>query len=172
MLFRSRYDDQPVRVMLDARDMNGGERTWEHIKKGVPVRVEIGPRDIANDAVFMGRRDKGPKDKLALGRSAFVASLPQLLAEIQDALYQRALAFREAATVRVSSVAELDAFFAEDQPGGFAWAFAADDPAYADHLKDLKISARCIPLDGNDERGTCIFTGKPDQKRIVFARSY
>jgi len=167
-----RYDDAPVRVMIDARDMNGGERTWEHIKKGVPVRIEVGPRDIANDAVFMGRRDKGPKDKLAMSRGAFVANVAALLSEIQDVLYQRALAFREAASVRVSSVAELEAFFAEDQPGGFVYAFAADDPAYADRLKELKVSARCIPVDDNEELGTCIFTGKPGQQRIMFARAY
>ncbi len=167
-----RYDGEPVRVLVDARDMNGGERTWEQIKRGVPVRLEVGPRDIANDAVFMGRRDKGPKDKVAMGRAAFVASVAGLLGEIQDNLYQRALAFREAATVRIESAADFEAFFAEDQPGGFAWAFAADDPAYAERLKELKVSARCIPLDDNDELGTCIFTGRPGQKRIVFARAY
>jgi len=169
---KQRYDDAPVRVFIDGRDMNGGERTWEQIKKGVPVRIEVGPRDIANDAVFMGRRDKGPKDKLAMSRSDFVNNVGALLTEIQDALYQRALGYRDAASVKVTSVAEFDAFFKEDQPGGFAYAFAADEPAYADHLKDLKVSARCIPVDDNGELGTCIFTGKPGQKRIVFARAY
>ncbi len=166
------YNDEKVRVMVDARDMNGGERTWEHIKKGVPVRIEVGPRDIANDGVFMGRRDKGPKDKLAMSRVDFVASIGALLAEIQDVLYQRALAYREAASVKVADVAAFHAFFAEDQPGGFAWAFAADDVTIAERLKEMKVTARCIPVDDNDELGTCIFTGKPNQKRIVFARAY
>jgi prolyl-tRNA synthetase len=152
--------------------MNAGERSWDQIKKGVPVRLEVGPRDIANDGVFMGRRDMGPKDKLSMKRGEIVDSIGQLLAEIQDNLYQRALAYREAATVQVSSAEELEAFFADDQPGGFAWAFAADDPSYGERLKSSEVSARCFPVDDNDERGACIFTGMPDQRRVVFARSY
>jgi len=147
--------------------MNGGERRWEHIKKGAPVRIEVGPRDLVNDAVFMARRDKRPKDKLAMSRANFVANVAQLLSETWDVLYQRARALREVATVRIASVAELDAFFAQDQPGGCAYAFAADDPAYADHLKELKVSARCIPVDDNDELGDRIFTGQPGPKRIA-----
>lgn len=165
-----RFGDEPVRVMIDARDMNGGERTWDQIKKGVPVRVEVGPRDIAAGTVFVGRRDKAPKDKTSYPRAEFVAKVGEVLGEIQDVLYQRALAFREASSQRVHSVDEFKAYFA-GEGGGFAYAFAADDPSYADLLKDLKVTARCMPLD-DEERGTCIFTGATGVKRIVFARAY
>ncbi len=166
-----RYADERVRVTIDARDINGGERTWDQVKKGVPIRLEIGPRDMAKDSVFMGRRDKAPKDKLSMSRADFVANVGNILAEIQDALYQRALAFREANTNRIESLEAFKSYFA-DEGGGFAYAFAADDPSYAELLKDLKVTARCIPLDGNEENGPCIFTGTPNVKRIIFARAY
>ena len=165
-----RYGDEPVRVMIDARDMNGGERTWDQIKKGVPVRVEVGPRDIASDSVFVGRRDKTPKDKKSYQRVEFVAQIGELLGEIQDALYQRALAFRDANSVTIDSVDAFKSYFAGDG-GGFAYAFAADDPSYADLLKDLKVTARCMPV-ADTETGTCIFTGKAGVHRTIFARAY
>jgi prolyl-tRNA synthetase len=170
-LKQQRYADEPVRVMIDARDMNGGERVWDQVKKGVPLRIEIGPRDMAKDSVFMGRRDKAPKDKLSLSRTDFVANIGNILGEVQDALYQRALAFREASTVKIDNVESFKQFFA-GEGGGFAHAFAADDPGYADLLKELKVTARCIPIADNDELGTCIFTGTPNVKRIVFAKAY
>ena len=163
---------EKVRVHLDKRDMNGGERVWDHIKKGVPVRLEVGPRDIAKDSVFMGRRDRGPKDKVGLTREAFLADVGTLLAEIQDTLYARALAYREAATVDVADEAALLDYFADEATSGFARAFAADDPSYAEKLKGLKVTARCIPLEGNDETGTCIFTGQTGVRRIIFGRAY
>jgi prolyl-tRNA synthetase len=169
-LKKQRYGGEPVRVMIDARDMNGGERTWDQIKKGVPVRVEVGPRDIASGTVFVGRRDKAPKDKTSYPRAEFVEAIGGLLGEIQDNLYQRALTYREASSQRVESLDAFKSYFA-NEGGGFAYAFAADDPSYQDLLKDLKVTARCMPLD-DEERGTCIFTGTPDVKRIVFARAY
>jgi len=160
-----------ITVKVDKRDMNGGEKSWEHIKKGVPVRLEIGPRDIAKDSAFMGRRDKAPKDKEGIARTELVQRLPGILDEIQSNLYTRALALREASTIDLGSAADLRAYFADDQPGGFVRAFAADVTDYAEDLKALKVSARCMPI-GDEERGTCIFTGRPDARRIVFARSY
>ncbi len=166
-----RWDGEPIRVKVDTRDKNAGERLWEWVKKGAPVRLEVGPRDVAKDAVFMGRRDKGPKEKLGLGRAEFVAQLPGLLSEIQAVLYARAEAMRAASSVQVADVAAFDAFFAEDQPGGFAYAYAADVESYGEHLKTLKVSARCMPLD-DESRGTCIFTGTPNAPRVIFARAY
>src|SRR5690349_8440008 len=89
------YDGAPVRVELDVRDANGGERRWQWWKKGVPVLLEVGPRDIDKDAVFMGRRDKGPKEKSGVPRGELIAKIGAILGEIQDALYTRALAHRE-----------------------------------------------------------------------------
>jgi len=167
-----RYADEPVRAFIDDRDLRGGDKVWEHIKKGVPIRLEVGPRDIASDSVFLGRRDRGPKEKAGTPRAELVANVSAMLEEIQSTLLARARAFRDEATLEVASVEQLREVFAADAPGAFAWAFAADDPSYAELLKELKISARCIPVANNDATGTCIFTGQPGVRRIVFARAY
>ncbi|MBS1485300.1 MAG: proline--tRNA ligase, partial [Opitutales bacterium] len=103
------YDGEPVRVELDARDMRGGEKTWGWIKKGVPIRLEIGPRDIASDSLFMGRRDDGSKASIA--RSEFVAKLAEILKSIQDNLFSRALKYREDNTKVINSKEEFYAYF-------------------------------------------------------------
>jgi len=167
-----RYGDERIRVSVDERDLRGGEKTWEHIKKGVPIRLEVGPRDMAEDSVFMGRRDLEPRDKRGVKREEFLQTAPQLLEEIQTALYERALARREEATVHLDNVDDFRAYFADGAPGGFAWCHAADDPAIEAILGPLKVSARCIPVHDNDETGPCIFTGKPNQRKIVFSRAY
>ena len=80
------YDGQPVRVELDARDLRGGEKTWGWVKKGVPIRLEIGQRDMADDSVFMARRDQSPKDKAGVKRADFLASVADTLDDIQSTL--------------------------------------------------------------------------------------
>src|SRR5215831_4021270 len=83
------YDGEPVRVILDNRDLRGGEKTWQHIKKGVPLRLEIGPRDVAGDSLYVGRRDT--QEKKSVPRAEFIATIDQRLTEIQTALFNRAL---------------------------------------------------------------------------------
>ena len=172
----------PVRVHVDARDIRGGDRVWEWIKKGVPVRLEVGPRDIEKDSVFMGRRDKAPKDKAGMARGEFVASVSKILQEIQDALFQRALAYRDANTRVIDDEKEFRAYFSapatknanDPTPihGGFAMTHFDGDPALEAKIKDeLGVTVRCIPLAAG-EPGTCPFTGKPSAKRVVWAKSY
>ncbi len=173
------YDGQAVRAELDARDIRGGDKVWEWIKKGVPFRLEVGPRDVAQDAVFAGRRDKGPRERESIPRAEFVARLPQLLDEIQDNLLARAKAFREAHTVEIDSKDDFYSFFTPKNPeepeihGGFALCHWCGDPVVENQLKeDLQVSIRCIPLDGSTEPGTCPFTGRPSPRRVLFAKAY
>jgi len=170
-LRKQRYADEPVRVKIDRRDMRGGDKAWEHVKKGVPLRIEVGPRDVEADAVVMVRRDRSPRDKETISRENLVASVAETLAEMQAGLLAKARAFRDARSTEVSNVDEFRARFAEGGEGGFVSCFAADVPDYAEILAELKVSARCIPLD-DDRRGTCIFTGRSDAPRIVFAQAY
>ncbi|MEX0818694.1 MAG: aminoacyl--tRNA ligase-related protein, partial [Pirellulaceae bacterium] len=79
------YSDGKVEVLLDDRDLRGGEKAWQHVKKGVPLRAEVGPKDIAKNAVFLGRRDTG--EKRGIGRDELVATVSSLLTEIQDGLF-------------------------------------------------------------------------------------
>lgn len=162
----------PLRVLVDDRDLRGGEKTWSHVKKGVPLRLEVGPRDVESDSVFLARRDLGPKEKRGVPRAEFLETVGDLLTEMQDGLLQRARDRRAANTAQIASQAEFEAYFAEGQPGGFAWCHAADVEDYEPLLKSLKVTARCIPLADNDELGDCIFTGTPGQKKIVFSKAY
>ncbi len=176
------FAGQPVRVHVDGRDMRGGDKAWQWIKKGAPIRLEVGPRDIEKDSVFMGRRDKGPKEKAGLARTEVIATIGTLLQEIQDALYQRALANREANTQVIDSKDEFYAYFAAPKTknpndptpihGGFAMTHFNGDPKLEATIKDdLGVTVRCIPL-APGEPGTCPFTGEPSAKRVVWAKSY
>ena len=171
---------RPVRVEVDARDVTGGNKTWEWIKKGAPLRVEIGPRDLDAGTVFVGRRDKGPKEKQSYPNASFAArSAGALLQSIHDGIYQRALAFRDEHTRVIDSKDDFYTWFAPKNPdkpeihGGFALAHWNGSPELEVKIKeDLKVTIRCIPFEENPEAGACIFTGEPSAQRVVFAKSY
>ena len=175
-LIAQQYDGQPVRVMVDNRDLRGGEKNWQHVKKGVPLRVEVGPKDIAKDAVFAARRDTGTK--AGVPRAEFVSTIAAVLTEMQQNLFNRALKLREDNTVRIDNLADFKAYFTpknEEKPeihAGFAHCHFVDEPAVQELLKEMKVTIRNVPLDAVEEAGTCIFTGKPSSKRGVFAKAY
>jgi prolyl-tRNA synthetase len=174
------YDGQPVRAMIDARDLRGGDKMWQHVKKGVPLRLEIGPRDVAGDAVFVGRRDTSTKQPTP--RAEFVGTIAERLTVIQQNLFARALAFREQNTRAIDDREEFIRFFtpqSEDKPeihGGFALSHYAESPEVAELLAKLKVTIRCLPQAGqpgrDDTPGRCIFTGQASQGRAVFAKAY
>ena len=167
-----------VRVDTDKRDTTGGNKTWEWIKKGVPIRVEIGPRDLEAGTVFVARRDKGPKEKQSYPRGEFAALVPGLLQEIQDGIYARALAFQKEHTRVIQTKEDFYAFFTpqnEEKPemhGGFALAHWNGSAEVEAKLKEeLKVTIRCLPFEETPQAGTCIFTGEPSAQQVVFAKS-
>lgn len=170
------YDGDPVKVFIDDSDKRGGEKKWHHIKRGVPIRLEVGPRDIESDSVYVGRRDQ-PKS-FGMPRSEFVATLVDTLSEMQQGLYDRALKLRTENTKQFDSLDEFKAFFTpknEKKPevhAGFAECHFVDCPETDEILKPLKVTPRCIPLSSEKSPGTCIFTGKPTETRGIFAKSY
>ncbi|MFO7304540.1 MAG: proline--tRNA ligase [Gammaproteobacteria bacterium] len=176
-----RYADRPVRVHVDNRDERGGEKVWSWIKKGVPVRIEIGPRDLEKDALFVGRRDRGPRDKESIPRAEFVANIANVLQSIQDALLERARRFREQHTHLIDDKDAFYEFFTappapENAPtpihGGFALTHFSGEVELEQRIKDdLGVTVRCIPLE-KSEPGTCPFTGKPSPQRVVWAKAY
>ncbi len=170
---------KPVIADIDDREMRGGEKKWYHVKRGVPVRLEIGPRDVEGDSVFAARRDGGKP--AGIGRAELIAALPGWFDEMQAGLLERARAFRESNTRTIDSLDEFRQFFTskgdndEDSPeihGGFALCHFADVPEIDAVLKPLKVTPRCIPFDGGDSPGTCLFTGQPTKTRGVFAKAY
>jgi prolyl-tRNA synthetase len=170
------YAGEAVRVRIDDRDIRGGDKKWQWVKRGVPIRVEVGPRDIDGGTVFPARRDGVKCEKVA--PAEFVGKIAATLAEIQQGLFDRAAKLRDDATVKIDSLAEFEKFFTPknaDEPeihGGLAYSHFVDTPEIEEKLKELKVTVRCVPLDGEAESGKCIFTGKPSAKRGVFAKSY
>ena len=163
-----------VRVKVDDRDIRGGDKAWQYIKQGVPVRVEVGPRDMAKGEVFVGRRDKGPKEKSGQERNAFVANISNLLQEIQDGLFQKAKAFRDSNIKKITSLSDFEAYFTgeENSAPGFALVPWCEAGIGHELLAKLKVTPRCQPLDQEPISGTCIFSGKPATKWVLFAKSY
>ncbi len=175
------YHGQPLRVEIDARD-TGGARNWDWIKKGIPLRVEIGPRDMESDAVFFGRRDRSHRDKASMARAEFVAKVGAILDDIQQSLHDRALAFQQANTRPLDAKEDFYAYFTPreaEKPeihGGFALAHWCGDPECEGRIKeDLGVTIRCLPFDRErfaDAPGRCIVCGKDSARRVIFAKSY
>jgi prolyl-tRNA synthetase len=169
-------------VLVDEREVRGGDKVWQWVRKGVPVRLEIGPRDLEKDSVFAGRRDRAPKDKQGIPRAEFVAQIAATLQSIQDGLLERAKGFREQHTRGIDSRDEFYAYFTtereeeEGKPtpihGGFAMTHFSGEVELEKKIKDdLSVTVRCIPLE-KSEPGTCPFTGKPSAQRVVWAKAY
>ena len=173
------YADVPIEVTVDRRDLGGGVKNWEWIKKGVPLRVEIGPRDLEKNAVEVSRRDRAVKAKESMRVEEFVARAPEILGSIQDSLYARAKEFRDANTRVIESKKDFYDFFTPKNPakpeihGGFALAHWNGSREVEEQIKnDLKVTVRVVPLDDSSEPGKCIFTGEPSARRVVWAKSY
>ncbi len=173
------WDGIKLEVELDTRDMRGGDKMWQWIKKGVPLWLEVGPRDTESGTVFVGRRDKSPKERFSLKREEFIEQAGQLLTNIQQGLYDKALRFREQHTVKINSKDDFYAFFANKEEnsktihGGFALCHWSEDAQAEEQIKnDLKVTVRCIPLKQDLEEGHCVITGKPSNRRVIFAKAY
>ncbi len=172
----------PVEVHVDGRDIGGGTKNWEWIKKGVPLRVELGPRDLESGSVAVSRRDEGAKGKQFLPADEFIRQATGLLDAIQKNLYERALAFRDEHTRKIDTKDEFYAFFTPNNAakpeihGGFALAHWNGRRAVEEQVKaDLKVTIRCIPFDDPaqpPEPGKCVITGEASARRVLWAKSY
>src|SRR5213080_162577 len=172
------FGDSPIEVEVDRRDLGGGVKNWEWIKKGVPIRVEIGPRDLETSSVAVSRRDQPVKSKESMSIQEFAAVTPEMLMSIQKNLYDRAKKFQEENTRAIESRKEFYDFFTAKNAakpeihGGFALAHWNGSREVEEQIKnDLKVTIRVIPF-GDGEPGHCIFTGAPSRQRVVWAKSY
>jgi len=167
------YAGRNLEIIIDDRDVRG--KRWHHVKRGVPLRIEVGPRDIAKDCVSLSRRDRSGKGE-SVPRSELVTTITTILDEIQNGMYEKALAFRKEHTHEIDSLDEFRKFFASEGEktisGGFVLSPWCEDPAVVDILKEMKVTTRCIPEDQEPIDGKCIFTGNPTKRRAVFAKAY
>ncbi len=174
------YHERRLDVVVDRRDMNGGEKGWSWIKKGIPVILEVGPRDMAADAVFVYRRDKTRQDRFNQGATAFIEGVAALLDDIQQSLFRRALEQRAACTREIDNWDDFTAFFTPANPaqpeahGGFAMSHWCDGAGCEARVNDaLSVTIRCIPLNRSESGGgACVVCGKPSTGRVVFAKAY
>lgn len=173
------FEGIKVYTELDDRDLTSSERNWYWIKKGIPLRIEIGPRDIAQNSVMISRRDMEPRDKQSVDVADLGSYITTTLVAMQENLYQRALAFRDANIIDIDDKDEFYGYFTpknSGQPeihGGFANSHWCGDAACEEKIKnDLKVSIRCIPFEAKDEMGKCICCGKESPRRVIYAKAY
>ncbi|HIE50860.1 MAG TPA: proline--tRNA ligase [Armatimonadetes bacterium] len=157
-------------LKLDDRDtVTPGFKFNEWELKGVPVRVEIGPRDLEKQQAVLARRDTGEKRPVPLPQVR--GRVETTLEAMQQDLYERALAFREANTFPVDTYQEFQEILAEK--GGFLLAHWCGDSACELAIQEeTKATIRCLPLEASEEAGECVRCGKPSSRRVVFAKAY
>jgi len=175
---------EPVRVLLDKRPGKATGKRWGWVKKGVPLILEIGGRDAAGGQVSVLRRDRlwnenGKPDFKAMAREEFLATASNELEALQSELFEQARARRDANIVRgIDSLDALTEFYRDDNryPGWveLGWSKPSGQELHdvVKQLKELKLTIRNTPMEGEPVAGNCIFTGKPAVEKIFVARAY
>ncbi|MBI3404834.1 MAG: proline--tRNA ligase, partial [Acidobacteria bacterium] len=163
--------DAQIRVKMDLRDgVSPGFKFNDWEMRGVPVRIELGPKDVAAGSAVLARRDKpGKEGKTPVPQSAIVENVLRLLDEIQKSMHDGALAFRKANTKEASAYDE----FKRAVETGFAFSFWCGSAECETKIKEeTKATVRCVPLEGATGSGVCIACGKPATERGYFGRAY
>jgi prolyl-tRNA synthetase len=173
------YANEKLRVHIDKRDIRGGDKAWSWVKKGAPIRIEIGPRDIESGAVVLLRRDKGVKEKEFVKLSELRERVEDVLEDIQKNYFNEASARLKSFTVdNIDNFEDLKKYLTpknEANPeihGGFVLAKWCGEKSSEDKLAELKATIRCIPLVQRGTSGRCILTGKPATTDVIIAKSY
>jgi prolyl-tRNA synthetase len=173
-----RFGGVPVRAMVDSRDREPTAKRWEWIRKGVPLVIEIGPRDLAKGEVAVRRRDALGQPPESLARERLVSGIEAILGEIQGGYFEAASARLRSRTARdIADLGDFRRWFEADEAdstqGGFVrapWSEARESLAI---LEELKASVRCLPLDRELPDGaSCVLTGKPAVTEAVFGKAY
>ncbi|MBY6013667.1 proline--tRNA ligase [Qipengyuania gaetbuli] len=175
---------EPIRVLLDTRPGKAAAKRWDWVRKGAPIIVEVGGRDMENGVVSLLRRDRlwdeatGKPDFQTPTREEAGQTIPAILADMQDAIFSEAQERREANITRgVTDFAEVEKFFAASRYPGWVevqWSkpTGAELEQVVERLKALKLTMRNVPLGSGPADGACIFTGKPAIERVLLAKAY
>ncbi len=161
-----------IRVKIDDRDnYKPGWKFNEWEMKGVPLRLEIGPRDVAANHAVIARRDTALKEKKTVSLDGLQGTLHGLLNDIQQSMFDAALTFREENSLRVDSYDDFKEVI--DTRLGFVYAHWCGDSDCEQTIQDeTRATIRCIPFDQDAEDGQCVYCGKPSQMRVPFAKAY
>lgn len=174
------YYGRQIDVVVDSRDINAGEKGWEWIKKGIPIRIEVGMRDIESNSVFVGRRDKGSREKYSEQKETFVNTITDVLDDMHKSMFNKACKYLSDYSVEINEWSDFKTFFTPeniDKPeihGGFAMShWCCGEECEKKVNNELSVTIRCIPLQQNrKEAGKCIICGKDSPGRVVFSKSY
>jgi prolyl-tRNA synthetase len=147
-----------------------GFKFAEHEMKGIPVRLAIGQRDLEKNEIEVARRDT--KEKFTASLDGIEETVAQLLLDIQENLFQRAKSFRNQKTTKVDTFDDFKALVDSDIPGFISAHWDGTSETEIAIKEITKATIRCIPFDQEEEEGTCIYSGKPSTKRVLFAKSY
>jgi prolyl-tRNA synthetase len=159
-----------ISCKYDDRDtQRPGAKFAQYELQGVPLRIAIGPKDLENKTVELARRDTLTKENVAL--DDLVSTVKNLMTEIQDALFKKALDFRNTHITEVHTFDEFKHIL--ENKTGFVSAHWDGTPETEQTIKELtKATIRCIPIDAINEAGTCVYSGQPSTKRVLFAKAY
>jgi prolyl-tRNA synthetase len=158
-----------ISVKIDSREGRPGPKFFEWEKKGVPLRLEIGPKDLAKKSIVAVRRDTG--EKVFVAEDEIETFSEKILQEIQNNLFARALQFREDNTHEINSWEDFKDVI--ENKGGFLLSHWCGEADCEVKIKEqTKVTIRCVPFDQPAEEGFCVHCGKPSGGRVVFARAY
>jgi prolyl-tRNA synthetase len=175
-LAKKRWMKAPVRARVDGRDRKPAEKRWEWIRKGVPVVIELGERDIDQGVVTVTRRDDPELERQAMPRDEVAKAIPKALGQIQRGYFSEARKrLRSRTSTRVRNVEQFREFFAGDDldSGGFVRAPWSEDPETEEVMGELGVSVRCIPFDQKlAANAKCVISGAPAKVEAVFGKAY
>ncbi|MBN8460911.1 MAG: proline--tRNA ligase [Verrucomicrobia bacterium] len=174
------YFNEPLRVHVDARDIGGGVKKWEWIKKGVPIRIEIGPRDIETRKICVQRRDQPVSEKSFPHKEEFIREINEVLTEIHQSLLAKARTFRDANIELCQNLEAFHEHWSQDNPGWLYTPWAGTAEQEDEISKQHKITIRCLPVPGANlpdhlpagQSANCILTGQPTSTYAIWGRSY
>ncbi len=168
------YWGRGLSIILDDRELRAGEKSWDQIKKGYPIRIEIGAREMKEGKIPLFLRTKEKKEALYVSKEELKLKISSILDQVQSDLYAKALSYREANTVLVSTQEEFEEIFRKEvNAGRFVLApFKGDKTLEAEIQKDFGVTIRCIPHNLPPSCHSCLFTKQSNASQVIFAKSY
>ncbi len=172
------WNDQPLRVHVDVKPSSSQDKFWTAVKKGVPIRIEVGKREMDAGLLSVSKRTGPSKERVSIPIQELSSFIQDTLSQIQETLLEKASTFCNTNTITVSSLEALRDVFSKDETHSLPFVkihyhpSADQDTSVQETLKALKISVRCIPLDNTGQDGICLFTQKSTSQEVLVARAY